>query len=76
MSDKLPAFVAALKSGDKAEALRLLADEGSLVDLKDTRGRMAFHFAAEYGHVAAMELLLAHGADPNAKGGVRAPLEA
>ena len=34
----------------------------------------AFHFAAENGHVAAMELLLAHGADPNAKDPVRAPL--
>ena len=31
---KLPAFVAALESGDEAEALRLLADDGSLVGLK------------------------------------------
>ena len=37
---------------------------------------MALHLAAENGHVAAMELLLAHGADLNAKGLVRAPLEA
>ena len=36
----------------------------------------AFHFAAENGHVAAMEFLLAHGADPKAKDWVRAPLEA
>ena len=35
-AQKLPAFVASLKSGDEAEALRLLADEGSLVGLKDT----------------------------------------
>ena len=34
----------------------------------------AFHNAAVNGHVAAMELLLAHGADPNAKNEVRAPL--
>jgi len=39
-------------------------------------GMTAFHFAAKNGHVAAMELLLAHGADPNAKDKVRAPLEA
>ena len=39
-------------------------------------GNTAFHLAAENGHVAAMELLLAHGADPNAKDGVRAPLGA
>ena len=39
-------------------------------------GRTAFHYAAYNGHVAAMEFLLAHGADPNAKGPVRAPLEA
>ena len=36
-------------------------------------GRTAFHLAAENGHVAAMELLAAMGADPNAKDGVRAP---
>ena len=35
-TQKLPAFVAALKSGDEAEALRLLADDGSLVGLKGT----------------------------------------
>ena len=35
-AQKPPAFVAALKSGDEAEALRLLADDGSLVGLKDT----------------------------------------
>ena len=37
---------------------------------------MAFHFAAEIGHVAAMEFLLAHGSDPNTEDLVRAPLEA
>ena len=37
---------------------------------------MAFHYAAKNGHVAAMEFLLAHGADPKAKDWVRAPLEA
>jgi hypothetical protein len=60
------AFVAALKSADEAEALRLLA---ALVGLKDGSGRTAFHYAAENGLVAAMELLLAHGADPNAADG-------
>jgi len=39
-------------------------------------GRTAFHYAAYNGHVAAMEFLLAHGADPKAKDEVRAPLEA
>ena len=34
----------------------------------------AFHLAAANGHVAEMELLLAHGADPNAIDEVRAPL--
>ena len=38
--------------------------------------QLAFVYAAENGHVAAMKLLLAHGADPNAEGPVRAPLEA
>ena len=36
----------------------------------------ALHYAAKNGHVAAMEFLLAHGADPNAEDEVRAPLEA
>ena len=39
-------------------------------------GRTAFHYAAENGHVAAMEFLVAHGADPNAADEVRAPLGA
>ena len=34
----------------------------------------AFHDAAKNGHVAAMEFLLAHGADLNTTGPVRAPL--
>ena len=36
--------------------------------------KTAFHDAAMNGHVAAMEFLLAHGADLNAKDLVRAPL--
>ena len=40
------------------------------------RVRTALHNAAMFGHVAAMELLLAHGADPLAVDEVRAPLEA
>jgi len=51
----LPAFVAALKSGDEAEALRLLADEGSLVGLKETEGETALHCTAENGLLAAMD---------------------
>ena len=39
-------------------------------------GKTAIHFAAYNGHVAAMEFLLAHGADPKAEDEVRAPLEA
>ena len=37
-------------------------------------GKTALLYAAENGHVAAMELLLACGADLNAMDGVRAPL--
>ena len=37
-------------------------------------GKTAFHLTAMSGHVAAMELLLAQGADPTAKDEVRAPL--
>ena len=38
-------------------------------------GKTAFHLAAANGRVAAMEFLLAHGADLNAVDEVRAPLE-
>jgi len=37
---------------------------------------MAFHYAAKNGHVAAMDFLLAHGADLNARDRVRALLGA
>ena len=39
-------------------------------------GKMAFHYAAKNGHVAAMDFLLAHGADLNARDRVRALLGA
>ena len=39
-------------------------------------GKTALHVAAKKGRVAAMEFLLAKGADKNAKGKVRAPLGA
>jgi len=35
--------------------------------LVNVNGKTAFHYAAENGHAAAMELLLAHGAGLNAK---------
>jgi len=67
VSQKLPVFVAALKSKDEAEALQLFADDAFLA--------VHFHNAAENGLIAVMEALAAMGADLNAATKARAPFD-
>jgi ankyrin repeat protein len=66
-----PAVFAAAKGGD-AKALRLLVAEDAesachAVDT-DGSGQTTLHWAAFYGHVDAVQLLLEHGADVDARG--------
>jgi ankyrin repeat protein len=46
------------------KVLNLLLERGARIDDKDNRGRTALMIAAELDHEAAVDLLLAHGADP------------
>jgi uncharacterized protein len=52
---------------DIAEVMTLLIERGALIDERDDRGRTALMIAAELDHEAAVDLLLAHGADKSLK---------
>lgn len=64
----LPALLEAAHRGDAEQARRLLNGSGAVaVDAKTERGCTALMIAAEGGHAAAVEALLAARADPNAR---------
>jgi ankyrin repeat protein len=52
---------------DVAEEMTLFLDRGAHIDDQDDRGRTALMIAAELNHAAAIDLLLAHGADKTVK---------
>ncbi|CAM6116904.1 unnamed protein product [Calypogeia fissa] len=54
------------RDGDQAR-LHQQIEQGTPVDLKDSDGRIALHWAVDRGHLHAVELLLAKGAQINAK---------
>jgi len=62
-----PIFVASAKN-DTFQLQALLQQEPQAVHLRDSRGQTPLHRAAGAGHLEATELLLHHGADPNAQG--------
>jgi uncharacterized protein len=52
---------------DVVDVITLLLDQGALLNEQDNRGRTALMIAAELGHTAAAELLMARGADKTLK---------
>ena len=52
---------------DVVEVMTLLIDRGARLDEQDNRGRTALMIAAELDHAAAVDVLLAHGADKSLK---------
>jgi ankyrin repeat protein len=52
---------------DVVEVMTLLLDKGAHIDDADNRGRTALMIAAELNHAAAVDLLIARGADKSLK---------
>ena len=52
---------------DVVKVMTLLLDRGARLDDQDNRGRTALMIAAELNHAAAVDLLLARGADKSLK---------
>ena len=52
---------------DVSEEIKLFLDRGAHIDDQDDRGRTALMIAAELNHAAAVDLLLARGADKSIK---------
>ena len=64
-----PSLIAALSSGrrDQRDIARLLLDSGADVDQRGFNDWTALHYAVVQRDLKAVEILLAHGADPSLK---------
>jgi ankyrin repeat protein len=69
--DRVTEFFTACENGDDARVRELLSDDQSLVGVADPRqphgAWTALHTAAQRGQLEIVQLLLDHGADPNAR---------
>jgi ankyrin repeat protein len=57
----------ASERGDVNKVRELLGRDSTLVNAKGAHNKTPLHWAAENGHKAVVELLLAHGADLSAR---------
>ncbi len=64
----------AADAGDELEFISSLLARGADVNAVDAEGRSALHYAAQHGDIELAELLLAHGADIEARGNDSTPL--
>ena len=68
--DGFPPLIAALTGGpaqaEVADLVEALLAHGANVDQRGVNGYAPLHIAAEQGDLAMVDLLLSHGADPNA----------
>jgi RNA polymerase sigma factor (sigma-70 family) len=63
--DSAPLHIAAMH--DRVHVGRILLEAGAAVDIRSGNGRTPLHDAAFSGSMGMIELLLAHGADPEAR---------
>jgi hypothetical protein len=63
----IPEGHAAAQRGDVERLAKIAMENDTLLHLKDRNGWQPIHEAARGGHTDALELLLAHGADINAR---------
>lgn len=59
-------FLQAAKSGDMETAERFLTRRGDLVNCTNDDRETPLHMAVQNGHYKMVQVLLAHGANPNA----------
>jgi len=67
---RIPDLFAAAERGDVEAVRALLAADPDLVRARDETGATALHVAAFHGHHAVADVLLAAGADVNARDGM------
>lgn len=67
MQNDTDVFIAAVRKNDVDRVRELLRQNPQLVSVRDPIGATPLHFAAENGHRELVEMLLAAGADINAR---------